>query len=233
MKCSDAHELMGDYLEGALAPEDVERLREHLESCADCQELLEDFEDIARQARELPRLEPSDAAWPAILRRVREARTEAASPAAPRRKWYDAIFAPGRMVYTGAAALLVLAAVAGRVLLPGGRGPAAGLSESDRFTLAKLEEAEKYYTLAIKALTEAVGSPRSGLDPQVAAVFERNLREIDASIQACQSAVKAAPGDVAARTYLLGAYKSKVEFLDNVIEVEKNTAPARTGGRTL
>jgi predicted anti-sigma-YlaC factor YlaD len=231
MKCSDAHELMGDYLEGALAAEDVERLKEHLESCADCQELLEDFEDIARQARELPRLEPSDAAWPALLRRVREARTVAAAPAEPRRKWYEAVFGPGRMVYAGATALLVLAVVGGLVLVQGGRGPAA--PGQDRYTLAKLEEAEKYYTLAIKALTEAVGSSRSGLDPQMAALFERSLREVDASIQACQSAVKAAPGDVTARTYLLGAYKSKVEFLDNVIEVEKNTAPARPGGRTL
>jgi len=233
MKCSDAHELMGDYLEGTLSPEDAERLREHLESCAECQELVEDFEDIARQARELPRLEPSDAAWPTILRRVREARTEATAPSAPRRKWYEAILGPGRMVYAGAAALLLLAVIGGIVLLPRGAGSTAGLSEADRYTLAKLDEAEKYYTLAIRALTDAVGSARSGLDPQVASVFEGNLREIDATIQACQRAVKAAPNDVAARTYLLGAYKSKVEFLDNVIEVRKNTAPARTGGRTL
>jgi predicted anti-sigma-YlaC factor YlaD len=116
MKCSDAHELMGDYLEGALAPEDRERHREHLECCADCRELLEDFEDIARQARELPRVEPSDAAWPAILRRVREARSEAAVPSTPRKKWFEAIFAPGRMVYAGASALLVLAVVGGLVL---------------------------------------------------------------------------------------------------------------------
>jgi hypothetical protein len=67
----------------------------------------------------------------------------------------------------------------------------------------------------------------------VASVLEQNLREIDASILACQRAVKAAPGDVTARTYLLGAYKSKVEFLDNVIEVKKNTAPALPGGRAL
>ncbi len=231
MKCRDAHEFMGDYLEGTLAPEDVERLKEHLESCADCRDLLEDFEDIAQQARELPRLEPSDAAWPAILRRVREARTEAAAPAEPRRKWYEAIFGPGRMVYAGATALLVLAIVGGLVLARRPEGPV--VPGQDRYTLAKLEEAEKYYTLAIKALSEAVGSPRNGLDPQVASVLEQNLREIDASILACQRAVKAAPGDVTARTYLLGAYKSKVEFLDNVIEVKKNTAPALPGGRAL
>jgi hypothetical protein len=217
-------------LEGALAPEDRERHREHLECCADCGELLEDFEDIARQARELPRVEPSDAAWPAILRRVREARSEAAVPSTPRKKWFEAIFAPGRMVYAGASALLVLAVVGGLVLA---RRPAAGVSEQDRYTMTKLEEAEKYYTLAIKALSEAVGSPRSGLDPQVASVLEQNLREIDTAIQACQKAVKMAPGDLTARVYLLGAYKNKVEFLDNVIEVKKYSASARTNGRTL
>jgi len=233
MKCTEAHELMGDYLEGTLAPEDADRLREHLESCADCQELLEDFEDIARQARELPRVEPSDAAWPAILRGVRAARVDAAVPAAPRRTWFDAVFGRGRMVYAGAAALLILAVLGGIVLAPRPADRLAGLSDADRFTLAKLEEAEKYYTLAIRALTEAVGAPGGGVDPQVAAVFDRNLREIDASIQACQSAVKAAPGDVAARTYLLGAYKNKVDFLDNVITFKKSAAPARTNGRAL
>ena len=40
MKCSDAHKLMGDYLEGVLAPEEGGKLRDHLESCEDCKELL-------------------------------------------------------------------------------------------------------------------------------------------------------------------------------------------------
>ena len=233
MKCSDAHKLMGDYLEGVLAPEESGRLREHLESCADCQELLEDFDDIARQARELPRIEPSDAAWPAILRRVRAARIEAAAPLSPRRKWFAAIFAPGRLVYTGAAALLLLAVVGGIVLTRRPANSITGLSEQDRFTLAKVEEAEKYYKLAIQALGEAVGSPRSGLDPQVAAVFEQNLRVIDAAIQACQNAVTKAPSDLTARVYLLGAYKNKVEFLDNVIEVKKYSPSAKTNSATI
>ena len=233
MKCSDAHKLMGDYLEGVLVPEESVRLREHLESCGDCQELLEDFDDIARQARELPRIEPSDAAWPAILRRVRAARAEAAVPLSPRRKWFAASFAQSRLVYTGVAALLLLAVVGGIVLIRRPANSITGLSEQDRFTLAKVEEAEKYYKLAIQALGEAVGSPRSGLDPQVAAVFEQNLRVIDAAIQACQNAVTKAPSDLMARVYLLGAYKNKVEFLDNVIEVKKYSPSAKTNGATI
>jgi anti-sigma factor RsiW len=233
MKCSDAHKLMGDYLEGVLAPAECGKLREHLESCEDCKELLEDFDDIAQQSRELPRLEPSDAAWPAILRRVREARTETAAPLSPRRRWFDAIFAPGRFAYAGAAALLLLAVVGGLVLTRRPANPTAGLSEQDRFTLAKVEEAEKYTKLAIQALSEAVGSPKSGLDPQIAAVFEQNLRVIDTAIQACQNAVTKAPSDLAARVYLLGAYKNKVEFLDNVIEVKKNSPSAKTSGATI
>lgn len=233
MKCPDAHKLMGDYLEGVLAPEECVRLRDHLECCEDCKELLEDFDDIAQQARELPRLEPSDAAWPAILRRVRAARTDAAPPLALRRKWFEAIFAPGRFVSAGAAALLLMAVVGGLVFLRRPAGPAAGVSDQDRFTLAKVEEAEKYYKLAIQALSEAVGSPRNGLDPQVAAVFEQNLRVIDTAIQACQNAVTKAPSDLAARVYLLGAYKNKVEFLDNVIDVKKNSPSAKTNGATI
>jgi len=157
MKCSDAHKLMGDYLEGVLAPEEGGKLRDHLESCEDCKELLEDFDDIAQQARELPRLEPSDAAWPAILRRVRKARTETAAPLAPRRRWFETIFAPGRFVAAGVAVLLFMAVVGGIVFTRRPANRIASLSEQDRFTLAKVEEAEKYYKLAIRALSEAVG----------------------------------------------------------------------------
>lgn len=233
MKCSDAHKLMGDYLEGILPSEEGGKLRDHLESCEDCKELLEDFDDIAQQARELPRLEPSDAAWPAILRRVRKARTETAAPLAPRRRWFETIFAPGRFVAAGVAVLLFMAVVGGIVFTRRPANGIASLSEQHRFTLAKVEEAEKYYKLAIRALSEAVGSPQSGLDPQVAAVFEQNLRVIDAAIQACQNAVTQAPSDLSARVYLLGAYKSKVEFLDNVIDVKKNSPSAKTNGATI
>ena len=233
MKCSDAHKLMGDYLEGVLPPEEGDKLRDHLESCEDCKELLEDFDDIAQQSRELPRLEPSEAAWPAILRRVREARTGTVAPLAPRRNWFETIFAPGRFVYAGAAALLLFAAAAGLVLMRRPASPVAAVSEQDRFTLAKVEEAERYYKLAIQALNEAVGSPQSGLDPQAAAVVEQNLKVIDTAIQACQNAVAKAPSDLAVRVYLLGAYKSKVEFLDNVIEVKKNSPSAKANGATI
>jgi predicted anti-sigma-YlaC factor YlaD len=63
MRCSKAHKLIGDYLEGALSPEESERLREHLEGCADCRDLLEDFQGIIDEAKELPKHEPSNRVW--------------------------------------------------------------------------------------------------------------------------------------------------------------------------
>jgi predicted anti-sigma-YlaC factor YlaD len=230
MRCSNAHKLIGDRLDGTLSPEDDAELREHLDGCGDCRELMKDFEGLVEQARQLPKLEPSDRAWPMILRRVREAGREEAASRAGRRPWAAAFFAPGRLRYAAAAALILLAAISAMVSLrPGKSAPAMG--GQDRYTLAKLDEAEKYYKLAIQALTAAVNTQKNGLDPQVAVVVARNLREIDAAIQDCQNAVKNNPGNLQARIYLLGAYKDKVAFLDNIIDVKKNN-PSVKGTKT-
>jgi tetratricopeptide (TPR) repeat protein len=91
---------------------------------------------------------------------------------------------------------------------------------SVEFTLAKLEEAQRYYEKAIKALNEAVQSQKNSLDPLLAEVFKDNLGAMDASIQACREMIKKDPDNLAARSYLLTAYREKVSFLEQMVAVE-------------
>jgi tetratricopeptide (TPR) repeat protein len=151
----------------------------------------------------------------------------------PKPKWREISIFTGRARYAWAAALflVVIGGIAVGLFRPG--KDLSGLSEQDRYTLAKLEEAEKHYKLAIRALNDAVGSQKNGLDPQVAAVFNRNLREIDMAIQACQNAVSKEPNSLDAREYLLGAYKDKVAVLDNIIDVRKKSPAGTTAGSIL
>ena len=128
MKCSDAHKLMGDYLEGDARPRgraaSSGTIWNPAPTAGSCSRISR---TSPSQARELPRLEPADAAWPAILRRVARGAGEAAAPPRrPGRKWFAAIFAPGRLVYTGAAALLLLAVVGGLVAHPASGNRTAG-----------------------------------------------------------------------------------------------------------
>jgi len=250
MRCSHAHKLIGDKLDGALSSKDSKRLREHLDKCSDCRDLLKDFQGIVEQAKGLPKHEPSHRVWTAVLDGVRAFRdicddqvvvddrvdrVAGPSPSAiklPKPKWYETYIFAGRAKYAWAAALL-LVVVGGLVI---GLRPAKnmnGLTEQDRFTLAKLEEAEKHYRLAIQALSEAVGAQTNRFDPLVVAVFARNLYEIDTAIQACQAAVTKNPNDLSAREYLLGAYKNKVNFLDSLIDIRKASAPAKVAGKKI
>jgi tetratricopeptide (TPR) repeat protein len=232
MRCSHAHKLIGDKLDGALNAKDSERLREHLDKCPDCRDLLKDFQGIAEQAKGLPKHEPSHRVWTAVLDGVRAVGPAPSPIRLPKPKWYETYVFVGRARYAWAAALLLV--VVGGVVI--GLRPGkdlSGLTDQDRFTLAKLEEAEKHYRLAIQALSEAVGSQTNRFDPLVVAVFARNLYEIDTAIQACQAAVKENPNDLSAREYLLGAYKDKVNFLDSLIDIRKVSPSPKAAGKKI
>src|SRR4030042_8975 len=95
-------------------------------------------------------------------------------------------------------------------------GPDAG----EKYTLAKLDEAERYYQQAIKSLSEAFAAEKGGLAPQVVELFDRNLSVIDATIQACRRAVLEEPDDLEARNYLLAAYTQKVTLLDSALDLQ-------------
>ena len=250
MRCSHAHKLIGDKLDGTLGVKDGERLAEHLNKCPDCRDLLRDFQGIVEQAKGLPKHEPSNRVWTGILdgvhavcddqvvvddRVVRDNRVAGLAPSPiklPKPKWVETYVFAGRARYAWAAALLLIVAGGLVIGLRPGR-ELSGLTEQGRFTLAKLEEAEKHYKLAIQALSEAVGSQPKSFDPAVVAVFARNLYEIDAAILACQAAVKTNPNDLSAREFLLGAYKDKVDFLDNLIDIRKTPPSAMPAGKKI
>jgi len=232
MRCSHAHKLIGDKLDGTLGVKDGERLEEHLNKCPDCRDLLRDFQGIVEQAKGLPKHEPSNRVWTGILDGVRGAGLAPSPIKLPKPKWVETYVFAGRARYAWAAALLLIVAGGLVIGLRPGR-ELSGLTEQGRFTLAKLEEAEKHYKLAIQALSEAVGSQPKSFDPAVVAVFARNLYEIDAAILACQAAVKTNPNDLSAREFLLGAYKDKVDFLDNLIDIRKTPPSAMPAGKKI
>lgn len=229
MKCTRAHELIGELLEETISEADRRELEKHLDSCPECRDLLADFKDIKTLAADLPKLEPSPAVWPGIMAGVRRERRSGARRSSATLNWLDHLFHPGRPRYAFAAALTLLAVVGAVILFRAPRpaiGPAAG--NGDAYTMAKLEEAETHYRLAIAALSEAAAAQKARLDPATTDALDRDLRTIDAVIASCREAVRKDPRSVEARVYLLGAYKGKVDFLDTVIAVKKTSAAPAT-----
>ena len=234
MRCAQAHKLIGDQLEGTIGAADKAKLETHLADCADCRAILADFKRIADGARELPKHEPSARVWTGVLAGVGLSGREPARERAAAPGWGERFFLLGRARTAWAAALL-LVVIAGGIALGTriGRSGAPYLSADDKFTLGKLEEAEKHYQLAIEALQAAVGGRITSLDPLIATAFARNLGDIDAVIRDCRNAVQANPSDLSARAYLLDAYRNKVEFLGNVIDATKKPAPGRPAGTRI
>ena len=235
MKCSQAHELIGELLEGTLGEEDRQTLEKHIESCPECRELLADFREIKTQAAALPKLEPSSAVWPNVLVGVRRDRRAKSVRAATTLSWWDRLFAPGRPRYAFAAALALCLVVGGAVLMRSSRKTAVPVFAGDggEYAMAKLQEAEIHYRLAIRALSEAAAGQKTGLDAKTMDSLEKDLRMIDAVIASCRDAVRRDPKSVEARVYLLGAYKGKVELLDNLITAKKKSTASSGAGIVL
>ncbi len=227
MRCAKARRLISEYIDGGLGGRQSERLRGHLESCPECRDVLADFEAIAREAGSLEAPEPSDRVW----LRVKAGLQAAGQEPAPAVAVPGFALGPSRWRFA-AAAFLTLTLVAGGILvgLRLARTPAAPF-DPESYTLAKLDEAEHYYQLAIKSLSEAFLAGKKNLAPEVAELFQRNLDVVDMTIQACRAAVAAEPDNIEVRDFLLAAYREKMMLLDAVLTQGKTEALRKNGAK--
>jgi tetratricopeptide (TPR) repeat protein len=218
MRCRKANEYISRSVDSELSGRQAARLERHLASCGECRALLEDLRKIVSGATEL-----------------------AAADVKPQVEGIS--LEPGPLFglgapalrYAGIAALAVVLIVSGVVvgLRLGRQGTPAGSEAGEKYTLAKLDEAERYYQQAIKSLSEAFASQKGVLVPQVAELFDRNLAVIDATIQACRRAVLEEPDDLQARSYLLAAYTEKVTLLDSALDLQRRDRETEGKGKII
>jgi anti-sigma factor RsiW len=71
LSCREVVELLGDYLEGAMAPDDRLRLEEHLEGCDGCAAYLEQLRVTVRLSGRLPEEALSQEAMAPLLEAFR------------------------------------------------------------------------------------------------------------------------------------------------------------------
>ncbi len=234
MRCRKAEKMIGPYLEGELRPRPARDLESHVEGCPSCRALLEDMRTIAEAAASLPAPEPLNDPWPNILAgamAAREGRPAEASPsgAAVTRP-------PARFLRPALGTLCALTLVAAGVWIGlrfSGRGPAEEVRKGGPgYTMAKLDEAERYYQQAIRSLGEAMAARRDSMPPGALEVFEKSLSVVDMTIDACRRAVTAQPYSLEARDFLMDAYMDKVSLLDSALAYER-TALVRDADRPV
>jgi anti-sigma factor RsiW len=221
MTCEELNAVLVDLVDGRLDPAAERAAERHLEACDRCRALLSDLRTIHAAAFTLDRREPAATAWPAIAARV------AAEPV-PRARVLRMPSTRGAWAaWLGAAAALVVATFIGVwPLLHGNPAPAhEGSSEAAapevtvESITAEFEAAEQHYQKAITDLETIARKETGELDPQVAAVLQKNLTVIDQAISESRAALQSQPSSVNAQDGLFDALRSKVALLQQTVEL--------------
>lgn len=228
MKCADLQsDVLVDLVDGRLDPRDQRDVERHLEACANCRALVSDLRSIRASAFMLDRREPAAAVW------MKLQGTIAAEPkpkgrilgagAFTRRGFVEG----GWPVWLGAAAALVLATLIGLMPLmtrQASTGPETSEAEAQpeatvESVAAEFEAAEQHYQKAIDDLQTIANKDTGELDPQVAAVLQKNLTLIDQAITESRAALKQQPSSVNAQEGLFDALRTKVAVLQQTVEL--------------
>jgi anti-sigma factor RsiW len=224
MDCADLREdALVDLVDGRLDGAQRRDVERHLEACANCRAMIEDLRSIRAAAFMLDRREPKVETF---------SRVQAAIAAEPTPKG-RLLTMPARAswaVWLGAAAALILATVIG--LLPlmnrapnthADNQPAAAAAPEEPATVesvtAEFEAAEKHYQKAIDDLQTIANKDTGELDPQVAAVLQKNLGVIDQAISESRAALKSQPSSANAQSGLFDALRTKVALLQQTVEL--------------
>jgi anti-sigma factor RsiW len=221
MKCADLQtDVLVDLVDGRLDPamqRDVER---HVEACPECRALVTDLRSIRASAFMLDRREPPMALWT----KLQDAVAAEPRPSA-RRLWM-----PTRQtlpVWLGAAAALMLATIIGVLPLLNRNAVPTEAAQNEasqpeitvESVAAEFEAAEQHYQKAIDDLQTIASKDTGELDPQVAAVLQKNLTVIDQAISESRAALKTQPTNTNAQDGLFDALRTKVALLQQTVEL--------------
>jgi hypothetical protein len=231
MTCDLARDRISELVDGDLDRAARAELDAHLATCASCAALAEDLEVVRRASRSLPTLDPPERVWTAIARQLP---VQAINRSASRSlEWVKV---------TLAIAAVLLAAVAITMLVRRGRsvesqvaesaspampapaqpGPQPGAQSADSADLkslqSELQQAESHYENAIQKL-ETLAKDRRTLNPQDAAILQKNLLLIDSAIGESRAALKAQPANDMAQESLFEAFRSKIALLQDTISL--------------
>jgi len=228
MNCEDLNHALVDLVDGRLDGAEQRSVERHLEGCQNCRALVEDLRSIRAAAFMLDRREPKAQTWSKL-------RTAIAAEPMPRGRLLG--IGMGRQrggvnwpLWLGAAAALVLATVIGLLPLMNRPAPAhddtareAGGDAAPEVTVesvtAEFEAAEKHYQKAIDDLQTIANKDTGELDPQVAAVLQKNLTVIDQAITESRDALRSQPSSTNAQNGLFDALRSKVALLQQTVEL--------------
>jgi anti-sigma factor RsiW len=223
MKCEDLNEALVDLVDGRLDGAEQRDVERHLEGCQDCRALVDDLRSIRAAAFMLDRHEPKAETWFKLQAAI-------AQEPVPKGRLLTMPARANWPVWLGAAAALILATVIGlmplmnRPALHDDSAPAEAADGAEpeatvESVTAEFAAAEKHYQKAIDDLQTIANKDTGELDPQVAAVLQKNLTVIDQAITESRDALKSQPSSSNAQNGLFDALRTKVALLQQTVEL--------------
>ena len=211
MDCQDYRDAIAELVDGTLDAARQAALERHVASCADCRALVADLKSIQAAAFTLERREPPARVWTAIRERV------AAEPAPDTRgrvlAWPRTRTAWG--VWMAAAAALLLATTVGIMSILNAppshqeeRAAAPAEPANIESIQAEFQAATEHYEKAIQGLEQIAKTQTGDLDPQVAAILQKNLQVIDQAIGDSRAALNLQPTSSDAQDSLFDAMRT-------------------------
>jgi len=223
MRCDDVRRLLDDHVDSETSPAEARSIEEHLEACESCRAEERGLRELVTRLHALPAtMESPGDGWPAIERRLDSGSPPAAFPAAA------PVSSIGRVVWRGLVAASVLLAVfaAGyyfRPVIEPQRTPDSDRPASARLDVAAsgtgLEAAERALLEVKRQLRAGLDARRSSLSPRTVEMVDRNLAEIEASIDEIKKALTEDPGSRELRRQLMAAHRQEIYLLKQATQV--------------
>jgi len=190
-------ETLNDYID-ELLPEDRKlEVRRHLDECPECKRTVAELRELVARASRLGEIEPPRDLLPGI-------RTATKRPGFGWMRWVAAAAAVGFV-----ALLTVLQMGNGGTSVETAGDPGSSIEA----LLANFRNAETEYVRATNLLAQRLEDRRAELEPEILAVLEKNLAQIDAAIAEVRLTLDPDRADVENRQILTALYDKKLQIL--------------------
>jgi anti-sigma factor RsiW len=193
---------LSEYLDGDLTGSDRADLECHLETCADCRQVLEELSRVLSSARSLSDVPPAVNLWAGIA-------TAIASASSVRK----VSFSLPQLI----AASVLLSLVSGLsvwIWLDRGRPDGATLVRSSAHSAGRAgSTAHETYDRAVADLLQAVDEGRDRLGPRTVEVLVRSLGTIDRAIGEARAALEKDPENAFLSVHLVRERQRKLAVL--------------------
>jgi hypothetical protein len=212
MNCEHCLALVDDYVDGTIEAGDRARVEAHLAGCAGCRAVAEDFAEIRRAAASLERHTPPARAWTRLAAALEAGRGR-------RIPWRPLAIAATLAVVVGGTSWMLWRQMSVAPAEPGTAAvsPAAADPGLVQSVETELKLAEEHYQKAIAGLEQITRAESGTLDPQVAAVLQKNLEVIDRAIGESRAALQTQPASEVAQESLFEALRNKVSLLQDTV----------------